>query len=660
MDALRITSLILAAVWLLAAVALASKAHRRFALVCALVGAAQVMAGGWPALAPLALAAWLGYALVVPSGYLVTVPRRALAAAGAAALAGWAVALAVGGHHPNSGAFAGVAVAVALVGAIGATLRCRVANPPERRTIQLLTAMSVLAVAFDAACIAGHVLVGTPDSLWVWLALALALVPFGQAMAALIGDSRVTAAVLVESIAAAGLTALVVVVYLVIVVGLARPPAGHERDVLLASLAAATVVAILALPLRHRLVEFATGLARGGSDEPSAEEVLTSFGARMSRAVPLDELMLQLTESLRATIASAGAEIWAGTEGLLGRAVSVPTRAPARLQLGARERVVVGRARIGGPSWVSVWLPELIGTESGSDSNGARRDLRVAPVAHLGELLGLIVVRRAGGASAFTDDDERLLVDLARQLGLALHNVRLDSALQASLAELEQRNVELRASRLRIVAASDEARRAIERNLHDGAQQHLVALAVKLGIARQIVEDGEARESVTALLDDLRAAVQATIAELRELAHGIYPPLLRDRGLGEALRTAAARSPLACSVEVGLPGRYPEEVETAAYFCCLEALQNAGKHAGDDAEVTVRVGGDESVLWFEVIDDGIGFDSAAATGHGFVNMRDRLGAMGGQLSIDSMPGHGARVSARIAARPLGIAEIVAP
>jgi signal transduction histidine kinase len=365
----------------------------------------------------------------------------------------------------------------------------------------------------------------------------------------------------------------------------------------------------------------------------------------MSRAVPMDELMLQLAESLRATMAGGGAEIWVGADGLLNRTVSVPSLPAAQVRLGDQARVVVGRARIGGLSWVSVWLPDLVDPIS----NVTRRDLRVAPVAHLGELLGLIVVRRGADAGAFTDEDERLLVELARQLGLALHNVRLDSALQASLAELEQRNAELQASRLRIVSTSDEARRAIERNLHDGAQQHLVALAVKLGLARQIAEDGDA--GVPALLEDLRADVQTTIAVLRELAHGIYPPLLRDRGLGEALRTAAARSPLACTVEVDLPGRYPEDVEAAAYFCCLEAMQNAGKHAGSGAEVRVRVGGDGSALWLEVSDDGIGLDATAAQGHGFVNMRDRLGAIGGRLSVESTPGRGTRVCAKIAASP---------
>jgi signal transduction histidine kinase len=369
---------------------------------------------------------------------------------------------------------------------------------------------------------------------------------------------------------------------------------------------------------------------------------VTGFGARMSRAVPMDELMLQLVESLQSSIAPAGAEIWTGIGGLLTRAVSFPSRGPGRFELGEQDRVVVGRARIGGPSWASVWLPDI---EPGVGP------LRTVPVAHFGELLGLIVVRRGADDPDYGEDDERALVDVARQLGLALHNVRLDSALQASLAELAARNDELQASRLRIVTAADSSRRAIERNLHDGAQQHLVALAVKLGLARQIAEDGDI-DTVLTLLEDLRSQVQTTVGELRELAHGIYPPLLRDRGLGEALRTAALRSSLACTVDVELDGRYPEQVETAAYFCCLEGMQNAGKYAGEGATLAVRVWGDLDSLCFELTDDGAGFDPAVTEfGHGFMNMQDRLGAIGGRLEVESAIGKGTTVRATIPSAP---------
>jgi signal transduction histidine kinase len=273
--------------------------------------------------------------------------------------------------------------------------------------------------------------------------------------------------------------------------------------------------------------------------------------------------------------------------------------------------------------------------------------VRAAMVAHLGELLGLIVVERPADDPPFTDDDDRVLAELARQVGLALHNVRLDSALQASLEELEVRNEELQASRLRIVTAADESRRQIERNLHDGAQQHLVALAVKVGLVKQLLDAD--RTTAEEMLDQLRGDVQDTLDELRELAHGIYPPLLRDRGLEAALQAAANRSalPVALMVTESVQ-RHPTETEAAIYFCCLEAMQNAGKHAGEHANLTVTVEEADGFLHFEVADDGPGFDpAAAAMGHGFVNMRDRLGAIGGTLEVDSAPGEGARVRGRV-------------
>jgi signal transduction histidine kinase len=430
------------------------------------------------------------------------------------------------------------------------------------------------------------------------------------------------------------------VVYVVVVIGLGRTPGTQERQLLGLSLAAAAVVAVLALPVRRRLLDATSRvLARG---DVSAEEIVSGFGARMTRAVPMDELLLQLTESLRATLGPAGAEIWVGAEGVLDRAVSVPDRPPNRIRLAERELAVAGRARVAGNAWLQVWAPALL-------DGRAEQLVRVAPIAHLGDLLGLIVVTRPSGAGPYGEEDDRLLSDLARQVGLALHNVRLDSALQQSVEQLRRRNSELVASRARVVAAADESRRRIERNLHDGAQQHLVAVAVKLGLVGQVLDD---RQTVEELVADLRTDVQAAIAELRELAHGIYPPLLRERGLAGALQTAATRCPLAVDVDVELPHRYPQEAETAVYFCCLEALQNAGKHAGPGAEVTVRVRGDEQTLDFEVTDDGVGLDDAdRGHGAGFVNMADRLGAIGGELTVRSARGAGTTISGTVPAAP---------
>ncbi|HWH35442.1 MAG TPA: histidine kinase [Acidimicrobiales bacterium] len=439
--------------------------------------------------------------------------------------------------------------------------------------------------------------------------------------------------------AIAGLTGLIVAVYVAVVIGLGRVPAGGERTVLLLSVAAAAAVALLYLPARDRLIGVANRLVYG--EQAAPDEALRTFGSRLTRAIPLDELLLQLAESLRKTMRLASAEVWTGTGGRLERTVSLPHRELAVMELGPKEAPVVVRAGVAGGTWLDVWLPQLI----------ADRDatlVRVASIAHAGELLGLIAVERRPESEAFSDENDRVLVELARQVGLALHNVQLDSALQESLDELRRTNEELKASRARIVAAGDAERRKLERDLHDGAQQHLVALAVKIRLAHDAVEDDPA--DALALLDELKTDIQAAVAELRALAHGIFPPLLMAGGLPEALPAAAARAALSTTVVTDGVGRYPQEVETAVYFCCLEALQNAGKHAGDGATAEVRVWEESATLRFEVADTGVGFDlrGAPAEGHGFVNMSDRLGAIDGNLSVDSSPGSGTRVRGSIA------------
>jgi signal transduction histidine kinase len=264
-------------------------------------------------------------------------------------------------------------------------------------------------------------------------------------------------------------------------------------------------------------------------------------------------------------------------------------------------------------------------------------------------VLGLIVVVRPPGGDQFTTDDETMLTELARQVGLALHNVHLDSALQESLDEVRHYAEELQASRARIVAASDAARRQIERNLHDGAQQHLVALAVNVRLARKLAETDP--KASAELLDQLGEGLKDAVQELRALAHGIYPPLLVDRGIEEALRSAAGRSALPTDVEASDLPRFTPEQEAAVYFCCMEALQNAGKYAGDGATANIRVWQEDGVLRFEVSDTGAGFDpsliAGAGKGAGFVNMSDRVGAIGGTVNVRSEPGQGTTISGRL-------------
>jgi len=431
-----------------------------------------------------------------------------------------------------------------------------------------------------------------------------------------------------------------VAVYLVVVLGLGRLPTGGERVLLALSMAAAAICAILYLPARERLGQFANRLVYGERHAP--DEALRTFGNRLSRAIPLDELLLQLAESLHTTMALEAAEVWTGSQGLLERVVSVPERGPARLTVGQAAAPVVARAGVSGPAWLAVWLPALLAGRENAI-------LRVAPVPNSQELLGLLVIVRRPGDESFSQEDEGVLAELARQVGLALHNVRLDSALQASLDEVRRKAEELQASRARIVAAGNAERRRIERNLHDGAQQRLVALAVKLRLAHQLADIDV--EQAKGMLEELRGELREAVEELRTLAHGIYPPLLMDQGLAAALGSAADRAALPTRLEAASAGRYPTETEAAVYFCCLEALQNAAKHAGDGAAVTVRLWEEAGALRFEVADNGAGFDpTSKGHGAGFINMSDRLGAIGGTLQVDSTPGAGTRVRGTV---PLG-------
>ncbi len=258
-------------------------------------------------------------------------------------------------------------------------------------------------------------------------------------------------------------------------------------------------------------------------------------------------------------------------------------------------------------------------------------------VRYQGEVLGaLSVIKRPG--ESLTPAEVRLLAGLAAQAGLVLRNVGLWEQLTARLEEI-------RASRQRLVAAQDEERRRIERNIHDGAQQQLVALTIKLNLAEGLIgtdADGE-RE----LLAELRQEAAGAVEDLRDLARGIYPPLLASQGLVAALQAQAAKSPVPTSLDTDGIERYPQDVEAAVYFCVLEALQNVAKYAGASrARVRLEASGDQ--LLFEVADDGAGFDRGTkAFGTGLQGMADRLGAHGGILDVRTSPGTGTVITGRL-------------
>ena len=655
--AVEIVRAVLVALWALAGAALGvrrpSDRLAPIALAGAVVGGVASLAAAIDARADVAggtawaldVAVRIGAALLpaialrlllgLPDGRLGTTGRRRLAVAAYVVAAVTGVAMMSDRAAVQSWPLVLLWLGALLVGVPASHRRYMGASAVDRRRMQWLGWGVAVAIEGTLVVIALRLLADWPHQPAA-VALALTgLVPIALVLCTL---PRMVARVdrlLTHTVALTGLTGLVVAVYVVVVLGLGHTPTGDERTLLLLSMLAAALAALLYLPARRWLTERANRLVYG--DRVAPDETLRTFGQRLTRSIPMDELLLQLAESLRKSMALSSAEVWTGTDGRYELTAGVPHRQPPPLEVGAKELAVVARAGVGGGTWIDIWLPALVGPEGSAA-------LRVAPVAHGGELLGLIVARRRADGEAFTEAEDRVLTELARQVALALHNVQLDTALQASLDELRLRNEELQQSRARIVAAGDAERRRLERNLHDGAQQHLVALAVKLRLARDAVEDDPHDAQV--LIDELKGDVQEAIAELRSLAHGIFPPLLVSDGLGGALRAAAGRAALPTTVDTTGVGRYTAEIEAAVYFCVLEALQNAGKHAGDGASARVTVWEADGGLHFEVVDHGAGFDPSASAvpGHGFVNMADRLGACGGTVSVRSRPGDGTTVT----------------
>ena len=512
----------------------------------------------------------------------------------------------------------------------------RAAGIIDQRRMQWVGWAAVVAAEVILVSVALSLVADWPNHVGHIALAASGLVPVALAAGTL---SRLLARIdrlLTHTVSLAGLSALIVVAYLIALAAFGRRPDDSERSLLLLSMLASAGAAIAHQPARAWLTDRANRVVYG--ERISPDEALRTWGARLTRAIPLDELLLQLAETLRKSMQLRSAQIWAGTDGHYEVAAMVPHRNMKPYSVGEKERAVVSRAGVSGGTWLDIWLPGLV--------EKANTSTRVAPIAHSGELLGLIVCERPADRANFTDEDDRVLTELARQVGLALHNVQLDTALQASLDELRDANDELRASRVRIVAAGDAERRKLERNLHDGAQQHLVALAVKLRLAKDSVVDDPA--DAESMIDEIRGDLQEAISELRALAHGIFPPLLMSGGLAEALPAAAARAALPTTTEIAV-GRHQQEVEAAVYFCCMEAMQNSGKHAGEGTSGAIKVWETESALHWEVADDGPGFDpsSGAGGGHGFVNMRDRMGSFGGTIEVLSTPGAGTTVCGQL-------------
>jgi signal transduction histidine kinase len=411
------------------------------------------------------------------------------------------------------------------------------------------------------------------------------------------------------------LAVFITAVYVGIVVGVGTLVGSGGRPNIALSIVATAIVAVAFQPVRERLQKVANRLVYGKRATPY--EVLSQFSERVAESYAADDVLPRMARVLAEGTGAERADVWLRAGDILRQAASWPADAAA-----------AEPARVMDDS-----LPGMLDAE------------RAVEVRHQGELLGaLTVVKRKG--ESLTPVEEKLLTDLAGQAGLVLKNVGLT-------AELLQRLDDLRASRQRLVAAQDEERRRLERNLHDGAQQNLVALKVKLGLAEAFAGKDPARAKD--LVGQLKADADEALERLRDLARGIYPPLLADKGLAAAVEAVARKATVPVAIDPDGVGRYPQDIEAAIYFCVLEALQNIQKYAGAK-NATVRLREENAGLRFEVEDDGKGFDPAAQKkGSGTQNMEDRIDALGGTVSIASSIGSGTRVLGSVPLRAAVIA-----
>ena len=417
--------------------------------------------------------------------------------------------------------------------------------------------------------------------------------------------------VISKTVVYGSLAAFITAVYVLVVVGIGSLGSGSlhagSRPSLGLSILATAVVAVAFQPVRERMQHLANRLVFGRRATPY--EALSDFAGRMGGAYAAEDVLPRMARILAEGTGADRAAVW-----LKDGAELVP-----------------------GACWpADAWPPRRAALRDGEVPAIAGAD-RVALVHYQGETLGALSASKRPGEN-LTPVEGKLMSDLAAQAGLVFRNIGLTGQLRARLAELQ-------ASRLRIVAAADGQRRRIERNIHDGAQQQLLAIAAKLAAAQSVAGRDEERER--ALVAQLKTQTSEALGTLRELARGIYPPLLADQGLTVAVTTHASKAPGPVEVNAGGLGRYPAQIETAIYFCCLEALQNAARHAPASA-VRVSLAEDRGQVMFTVTDDGPGFDPAAvAAGSGLRNMSDRLAALGGSCQVDSCPGRGTTVAGRI-------------
>lgn len=440
------------------------------------------------------------------------------------------------------------------------------------------------------------------DLLWASLVVVLLVgIPVATALAIFRYRLYDVDVVVSKTIVYAGLALFIGVAYVAIVVGIGALLGGDGTSDAL-RIAATAAVALAFQPVRERLQRFANRLVYGKRATPY--EVMAEFGHRMAGVVSADEVLSDM----------AGA----AAHGVGGTA--------------ARVTVSLADGRERSATW-----PAGVGVDTPTV---------VVPVMHAGERIGEVAVVKAP-SEPLRPAERLLLDDLAGHAGLALYNVRLTVDLETKAAELAAQTDELRASRERLVTARDAQRRRLERELREGVGVELRDIRDEIDRDARLVLDDHA--AVETSLDAIGARANTSLDELRDVARGVFPSILADRGLPAAVEALVRKTgdSVTFTLDPAADRRYEPAVENAVYFCCVQALQNAERHApGAAAEVRLR--SEAETLHFVIRDEGPGFDlSTVDAGEGMQIMTDRMAALGGELVVESSPGLGTTVMGSI-------------
>ena len=540
-----------------------------------------------------------------------------------------------------SGAAAVLGSLAPVIAVVGLLDRFRTAGPVQRQQIKWLlvgAAVSVMLQTIPLAAIDSEAL-GAGAYVLVVLAVPLPMVAAAIAIFkhGLWEIDVVISKTVVYVVASAVLSALFLAVSLV-----AGVSVGGRDSRVVAALGLALLVSFLAQPLRQRLEGVVARLLYG--DEPRGLMALAQLGDLTGPSLDSRLLASRIADVVRGALGASWAGVWLyiasdGSGTLRPVAVSGIGPGPSAVLPKGVPTALTGMA--GGVLFED--LPDEAAASLGPLF--AEEPAVVASLISAGSLVGLVA---CGGRprEPFAEEDVELLAVVARESALALRNIRLEAELRQRLGQIEEQAEDLHDSRQRLVTAQDQERRRIERDLHDGAQQQLVALAARL---RQVARAGGVPNDPT--IEHLADQAEEAVFALQELARGIYPSLLADLGLQAALQAQAARLPENVRVEVGplAHGRRLEPgLEAALYFVGLEAMTNAVKHApGAHIIVSLRADRERRTVTLEVHDDGPGIPQGASPGSGLQNMVDRIDALGGDLSVESVPGRGTWVRAEV-------------